>query len=233
MTSYAPRKVSCPRCGHQDSCRLPVAVRAEDEPELVEDLRAGRLRVFACSACEHTYAVDDPLAWLDFERKHWIVCLPAGGERSWRTYENDSMTAWRESMVTHAPPLVRDMSGGFTVRTVFGLAALRDKVVALHAGLDDAWLEVLKLDLIRTVLRFLPEDRPRLIDVRDDALIFTVATRPGEVLAIPRSTYDALCMDPLSWMAAHEQVTRGPYVDVGRLLFSGRAEASVESLPQP
>ena len=209
-----------------------MAVRAEDAPEIVEALREDRLHRFVCGECAHPYVTEEPLAWLNFASKRWFLCLAREAEPAWRTYEHDAVTAWRDAMITHAPPLVRGMSGGFTVRTVFGLTALRDKVAAGRAGLDDAWLEVLKLDLMRTRLRYVPVDRPRLLEVTDDALRFTVDSRPGEVLSVPRTSFEELRMDPLSWATAHEQLSRGPYVDVGRLLFSGRAAAEERSIPR-
>jgi len=119
-------------------------------------------------------------------------------------------------MVENAPPMVREWGKGLELRAVFGLAALREKVLLSDAGIDDAWVEALKLDLMRSG-RFgplHPNNRPRVTQVDDKHLVF------GNI-KVQRTVVDDMMNEPVAWVRAHSSVMGGPYVDVGRLLIPG------------
>ena len=230
MSTFVPRTCRCPACGHAEERRIAVSLSGVLRPDVVEEITHDRFQDFACEGCGQRYVVDDPLIYIDFARKHWVACLPARGEVGWHRYEQESWHAWELNMLRNAPPMVRQQAGGFTIRTVFGLAALRDKLVALRAGLDDRWLEVLKLALMREQGVLSIAHRPRLRVVEADRLRLTVRSRAMELI-VPRSRYEALLLSPLGWISALEAVSRGPYVDVGRLLIGG--EEAVEGAAFP
>ena len=226
MSTFATRRCTCPRCGASEERSLAVTLDGSDQAEAI---LSDRFQSFSCG-CGASYVVDDPFVLVDFERGHWIAALPARNEAAWRRFEHESHQLWQLHVVRSAPPIVREMGARMTIRTTFGLAGLRDKLVALRSGLDDVALELLKLDLMRSELGLAPSLRPRLAAVEADRLLFTVRGRT-EHLAVPRERLDDIALDPLEWAVAHESVSRGPYVDVGRLLIPGHDEAARAAFP--
>jgi hypothetical protein len=131
-------------------------------------------------------------------------------------------------MVDHAPPIVREMADGFAIRTVFGLPALAEKILAWDQGLDDRLIELLKLDLYRSEggPTADPAQRPRLIDSPLGRLDFACdgLLPDGDTLSVPTERLAAIADDLLPWQAALDRVAAGPYVDVGRLFIDGQAD---------
>jgi hypothetical protein len=162
---------------------------------------------------------------IHFERHHWLELFPAPWERAWRALEQDTIRRFEQTAILHAPPMVRDHAGEFVVRTVFGLHALREKLVVLDAGLDDRALEALKLDLLRTEPDLVgdPAVRLRLRTATAELLVLSVhggARAIGELTAA-RARLDLAASEP--WQRTREAVSGGPYVDVGRLLVDRQA----------
>jgi len=104
-----------------------------------------------------------------------------------------------------------------TLRTVFGVAALREKLVAWESGIDDAVVAALSLQILRDGMRSLrPEVRPRLVQVAPQALVFQGSE--GEHWELPRERYDEALVSPY-WVDVVDALSAGTYVDPGRVLF--------------
>lgn len=167
------------------------------------------------------------MLYVDFDQGHWVVMLPAQGEKGWARHEQEAVASWRQNMVVNAPPMMRRLSGKTQVRCVFGLAALREKLLAWQAGLSDSWLEVLKIELMRSGVGWSPARRPRLIHA-GDTLRFEVGS---ERLEVDTALLARIQGQPLDWLSAHEAISSGPYVDVGRLLLPGQTRLETGTLP--
>ena len=167
------------------------------------------------------------MLYVDFSLGHWVVMLPAPGELGWARHEQEATESWRQNMVVNAPPMIRRLSGKSQVRCVFGLPALREKLLAWRADLDDAWLEVLKIELMRSELGWSPSRRPRLVQT-GEALVFEVE---GAQLRVELELLTRIQSQPLDWLPAYEAISAGPYVDVGRLLLPGQSRMESGTLP--
>ena len=101
-------------------------------------------------------------------------------------------------------------------RVVFGAIAATEKHTLWQAGLDDAVVECLKLDLRLRVprLRAHPEADLRVVRV-DDALHF--ATTHGAGLRVPRRRLDQLMADRTGLAHRWPALFAGPFVDHLRL----------------
>lgn len=221
MSTFAQRSYPCPRCGVEAVHTVAVSINAGRRPDLRDAMLAGAFQGFDCAACGQPYRVEDPFVYVDFERREWVSHYPPAREAEWPRLEGEPLEDWRQSMVVHAAPAARAKSAGMKLRAVFGLAALREKLLCFAHGVDDGWLEVLKLDLMRTPrpdgIGFHADARPRLVAVLPDDLVF--GTRSGP-FSVPRAEVQALARDALEWSEAYEAVTRGAYVDVGRILLA-------------
>lgn len=226
MSSFVPRQISCAQCGTATTRSVCLSLNGPRRPDLVEEIQRGRFQRWPC-ACGAPQVVDHAMLYVDFDQGHWITMLPLRGETGWARHEQEAVASWRENMVVNAPPIMRRLSGQTAVRCVFGLAALREKLLAWHAGLSDAWLEILKLELMRSTLGWHPSRRPRLVDTQDQ-LVFEVQ---GEHLGVNAALLTQLQEEPLDWLSAYEAITAGPYVDLSRLLLPGQDKLSTGGLP--
>jgi hypothetical protein len=222
MSIVRERSIACPRCGTTRARRVAVSLQGPLVPNLRAEILDGKFQRFACEDCGDWFFADGPMLWIDFEKKQWIGLFPSRWEAAWRALEGDPLDGWQLGLAAEAPPLVQAMAGGFQVRAVFGFSQLRDKLRALAAGLDDRWLEVLKLDLMRAVegVGLHPGARLELVASDDKSLRFR--NRAGEI-EVPRARLAAMQATPAPWQIALEHVSGGPYVDTGRILVDGNA----------
>ena len=125
------------------------------------------------------------------------------------------MTARAAQVLTgpDAPAAAAALAVGLRVRLVFGLVALREKLLAWDAGLDDVDLELLKLAAMRAVGEPLARAATlRLVACTADAavLLDDAATRWD----VPR---DAL--PPGAFVELRAALGAGCYVDLARLAY--------------
>jgi CpXC protein len=243
MSQYQERSLTCPGCQHVTVRSVAVSLDAERAKEERLQILDGTFQRFACPQCGQVARADGPLVWLDFDAKKWVGVLPEPMERQWWRYEREPQQAFQRNMVENAPGIVREWAPGFVIRAVFGLEALREKLVAWEAGLDDMLLEAYKLALLRSMGPFElgAAARPRLRAVRSgegrgdgegDVLEFWVP-RPEEgqplrlaKVGIARAELDRAAANRAEWAPVIAALSEGPYVDLGRL-FIPRPEAPV------
>lgn len=244
MSIFEPRTLTCPHCGVDAEHAVAVSINGGRSPQYRQQILDGSFQVIACPTCGKKTEADGPFIYIDLRDKIWIGCFPRAWEPAWRSFENEPLDSWRRSMIDHAPSNVRRMADGFRVRAVFGLPALREKLLCLQHGIDDRLLEALKLDLLRRheALAMHPAARPLLIDVDGAALAMVSLLPPPESdgaslgaalgfqatwrnvrFSVPRGELDRIRDDAAAWSAAIVQVSGGPYVDLGRMMLSGTA----------
>ncbi|MDP2307576.1 MAG: CpXC domain-containing protein [Pseudomonadota bacterium] len=224
MSTFGARTVYCPACGAGTERTVVVSLNGGRRPDLRRQILDGTFQRVVCPGCGAPHRLEEPFVYIDFDRKQWITCFPPAREAEWSSLESEPREDWKEAMITYAPPLVRAWSAGFTVRAVFGLAALREKLVCIDQGVHDIWLAVMQLDAMLQLpeVGFHASRRLRLVGVDGELLIHRI---PGTdtSLAVPRGRLVGMQADPLAWSAAYEALGKGPYVDVGRILLAGGA----------
>jgi len=213
MSTFVQKDVDCPHCEVSQTATVAVSVNGERHGEVHIAIRAGLFQQALCTGCGERFEIDLPMVYMDFSQRLWVFLYPKLWEHRWRELEHEPKRAFRTNMVDHAPMMVRDWGEDFRVRAVFGLSALREKILLHEAGLDDAWVEVAKLDLLRRGVcgPFHADSRPRVTAVEEDHIIFGGVT-------LLRSRVREMMDGPVDWVRGHSAVTGGPYVDVGRLL---------------
>lgn len=220
MSIFASRTRACRVCGTDNEHSVAVSLNGDRMPELREQILDGTFQRFACVDCRAIMRIEDAMVYLDFERKEWMTCFPRARESQWHRLELEPMEDWKEAMITHAAPIAREMSAGFKIRAVFGMNALREKLLCFQHTIEDGLLEVLKLDLIRGVsdISFDPHHRLRLYAVEEDTLWFGI-TGTDRTLSAPRELLTEYALEPLEWLSLTERLRRGPYVDLGRIML--------------
>ncbi len=217
MSTFVDTVVECPSCSVEQRVTVAESLNGPRVPDIVEAILAGRFQSFVCNACYSEYVVDRPLVYIDFDAGHWIHMFPRADEPEWEALADEADRAFRNTMVEWAPPMVKSWGERMVRRTVFGLAALREKLTLMRAGLDDVAVEVLKLGLVagdeRLALKPLGADtRLRVVQIVGDLLKLE---DEGYGVAIPSRVLDDIARDPTTDEAL-ERLRASSFVDLAR-----------------
>ncbi len=218
MSTFLDQEIACRACGQRWA--RPVATFLDEPDHLaaaLEALREDRFQRFACPGCGQRVIAARPLRWCDRRARTWIAMLPEAAEPQWPRWERDVHTMARWDIEQEG-----DATDGWTLRLVFGLLSLREKLLIAEAGLDDAVVELLKLELMdaHPDLERAADQRLRLVEAGDRLLSFAGRDGKGrwQGAAATRQRYEAIRGDSELWATARADLVRGPYVDLGRML---------------
>lgn len=219
MSVFVPGRARC-SCGEEIPISLADSLHVSGRPDLRAAIFEETLHRFTCPACGTGMRVEKLLAYTDFERRHWITVFPEQDIRFWSALSAQAEQSFHQVMEVNAPELVRAWSPSFTRRVVFGLGALREKLIVFDAGLDDRYLELLKLMLVRDLgLTLSPNMYLRLHGVLEDQLLYHAeppSPNEGSVrreLYVRREVYEKMKSEPASWQDVFPELFASPVVD--------------------
>lgn len=196
-------------------CGVVLQIHARDhlhvtgEPDVREAIKRGELHTYPCTACGAQVRLDRLLAYTDFDRWHWFAVFPDSARAQWRGAVDFASQSFAATVEQRAAPLVQSWAPRFraSMRAIFGLDSLREKLLAFDAGVDDRLLEALKLEVLRWFQ--LPwNERAALwferLDVERDLIVLAWSERaaasgerapPTRQLAVPADAYRRLALD--------------------------------------
>ena len=217
MSTFLPVEVTCEACGSVQVESLATSLNVTRTPEWKDRVLDGSFQVVTCKSCANTWEAVEPFVYLDFNQRLYVGVYPGSAESVWWMHERDPADAFVRNLGWAAPPVARPVGEGFVVRTVFGLAALREKVIALEASLDDVVLEILKLRLMltRADMTLGVDSRPRLVRVDEGSLVFISS---GAEFPLNRLEYLAVAGDRELSELVYPFLAGHPYCDAGRIL---------------
>ena len=141
MAVFHPCAIRCV-CGNPITVQLAKSINVTRAPAFRAHILAGEFHRAACPACSRNFTVETTFYYTDFARNSLFKVLPRGDRHTWRHASGEV-----EKASSYIPPTVM-VDAGRTLRVVFGMDELREKLVAQDAGLDDRVLELLKVLLI-------------------------------------------------------------------------------------
>lgn len=211
------------RCACGMTVRVVVAesVNAARHPHLRQALLDGQLHRYRCAGCGAELVVEKKLLYFDPQRRQFFVHLP----RPEMAREAESIAVVRQlydaSFGAGTAALLQEVGREMMVRLCFGLSALREKVLADEAGLNDLALEAVKCE----VLGHVPELEHRgaaglwLVQAGATELRFAAETDGAPLpVVVPRATYEAVAAlgaeEIQRWRPG---LARGPHVSMQRL----------------
>lgn len=223
MSQKRTHEIACPFCGREQEVELWDSLDAEENPELREDLLAGRINRVECAGCRKGFRIDLPLVYHDRTLNVFIHYEPLVGGRTLAQAEQGFRAAARELQkalpADVAPP---------EIQLVVEWSELVERVYLLEEGLDARLVEHVKYLMYRQNPAKLPAEAKNLLfdaqDSTDEQLCFVVqdrATRKLEaVLNFARADYEALVnvFDSGDQLALLEEQLPGPYLN-GRLRY--------------
>ena len=228
--------MTCPRCqeafiGHSaDTINILRVPRARDL------VLAGEFHVETCPACALRITIDRTFLYTDFGRRHFLQVFRRAEASRWQRCEATAFRTFAEGFVG-APPAIQEVARTCAVRAVFGLAELAEKLRVWEAGLDDALVELLKLELVTQGPDEITPDHEVLMQTANDERIELLA-RPrdaGEdtevtVFGVERSRYAALEAERPRLEDQWPGLFNAPYVSFRRLAREPAAALGGEAL---
>lgn len=233
MSTFVPTTIVC-RCGEHYTVEVANGLHISLRPDVRRQILDGTFHRFHCPACGATTQVDVLLAFTDFPRRQWFTVAPSTGMPWRRQWLELARSTFQATMVDRAPELVQQWSRELTRRLMFGLASLREKLIASDAGLDDRVVELLKIQLIRGLGGALsPDQYFHLVEVTASELVYERTHVDGMIrpLPVPRGLYDDLAAQPDLESHVQRAFPDGILID-HRAIFAPHEEAR-EPAPSP
>jgi hypothetical protein len=141
MSVFHPHAVAC-ACGEVLTVQLADSINAARSPRIRERILRGELHRTPCPACGRVATVERAFHYIDPSRGALFAVFPRNERHRWRA---------GSAVVERASGLVPDAltpGGPRTLRVVYGMDELREKLVAQDAGLDDRMVELMKVLLV-------------------------------------------------------------------------------------
>jgi hypothetical protein len=224
MSLFYTVTAHCPACEAANTVQLSASVNADRRPDLREAILDGTFQATTCSSCGAAVRLPSHITYIDMRRRQWILVEAIARIDDWQAVETEATDLFNESFGPAAPPVQREVGADLQTRLVFGWPALREKLIAGEAGLDDVVLELMKIAVLRNVPAPPMSDGTEMRLVVADAETLTmrwiesVSEKAVADLPIERSLYDDLAADLEPWAALKAELEAGRYVDVNRIL---------------
>ena len=228
MSVFTPVTVPCPSCGEDVDFEAVYSVNADLRPDLRDAIIEGSFQRQSCNNCQATFRLDPDLSYLDVGRGQWFAVHPAEEMGNWSSLEEEADDLYAGAFGDRAPAAARSVGADIRPRMVFGWAALREKLVAAEAGLDDIELELVKITMLRSLddMPIGAETELRLVGIDENsgdlnmAWILAQDESLIETLRVPRDLYDQISSDHEGWEPLRGKVSVGIFVDMSRLLVA-------------
>lgn len=188
MAITHPHTVRC-SCGETFTAYLADAVNVQRRPATRDEILAGTFHRTRCRACGRETTIEKEFSYVDFARGSLYRVKPRQERDRWQADSAALETDADKVPDALAPRAKR------TLRVIYGLSELREKLLVENARLDDRMLEVLKALVLRDhpFLLQRPRLRMALTDLSDKAFTFTASFDHGAEafrLALPRRVID-------------------------------------------
>jgi hypothetical protein len=149
MSSFTVVTVNCPHCQRDFETGAADSLNVTRMPWAREQILSGLFHEATCTHCGRQANLDRAFLFTDMGRGHFIMVHNTLDIETWRPLEDAADALFSESLSQSPSFTSRPLS--YSLRVVFGLPALADKLRVWDAGLDDAVVEVLKLELFASV----------------------------------------------------------------------------------
>jgi hypothetical protein len=231
MSRILAEQVTCPQCSDVRIRDVVYSVNGGRAPHLRQAVLDGTFGRVACEACGSSFGVDHPFLYVDFEHVQWFGVFHPAQEKDWVHHEREIARSYHLAFGERAPEVARSLGYGMRTRVVFGLSALREKLLAMEAGLDDLMLEATKLRLLLAggVQQWVAGNRLRLESVDETVLVLRWVPPPDaedadtSAVHVLREAYDDIAFNPMEWREVLDALCLGPWVDASRVLLTGAA----------
>src|ERR1044072_7674295 len=193
MAVYHPYTVKC-TCQQSFVAPLARGINVQRTPELKQKIIDGKFHRVTCPNCKKTFTVEKEFSYTDLGNNIFIKVKPVSERHTWK-----QASAALDKEVAQVPGNLSKGSDR-TLRVVFGLGELREKIIATDYNLDDRKVELLKV-LLAYEHPFLiqqPRVRISLDAITGNSIEFIASFDHGDKkfnLGIPRGVADNFIND--------------------------------------
>jgi hypothetical protein len=220
VSLFTNSNYTCGQCGHLYAMEVVGSVNADRRPDLRTAILDETFQESACPSCANTVRMEPSFTYVDAGRGQWIASMPAREMAEYRAGERHAAELFSKSYGALAPAAAQAVGAGLQPRLTYGWPAVREKLLIRELGLDDATVELMKLDLLRRMpdapLR--PGVELRLVSMEEDRMRFEWVGAEDEAvingLSIGRELYDAIAADSAGWAALRGVLLDGFFVDM-------------------
>lgn len=212
------------------------SVNADRRPDFRDAILEDHFQDTTCGSCGKSFRLQPEFNYLDAGRHQWIAAMPASRMLDYLEVEDEVFDLFDRSFGKKAPASAQAIGNGLDVRITFGWPAIREKLFARANDLDDAGLELLKLDILRKLpsAPLGPGVELRLVGLFDGEMAFAwIDTQDEEAIeefTVPREWYDAIADSGETWAPTRDRLQDGPFVDMQKLyLGQGRVATGTGS----
>lgn len=212
------------KCRAEIEVDLAASVNADRRPDLRDAILDGSFQAQDCPECGGLLRLPAHLTYIDIGRRQWILVQSADALERWRAEEVEAQGIFEQNFGAGAPEFSREIGEGLIPRLVFGWPALREKLVVAELALDDATLEMLKIQVMRNVPEapIADETEFRLTGGGAGMLDFSWLDSGTEALlsslAVPRTAYDDIAEEAEDWASLRANFAGKLFVDLKRLV---------------
>lgn len=125
--------------GQEIEANVADSVNIDRTPRVREQILAGEFHRVPSPTGRGRVSVEKAFFYFDFGRKQFFLVLPRWDRHKWQEASRDLREMITRIPETLVPPDQRN------IRVIFGLAELREKLLAFDAGLSDRMVEALKV----------------------------------------------------------------------------------------
>lgn len=224
MSLFKTQTLPCPDCGTAVDFEVVHSVNADRRPDLRDAIVDGTFQQQPCGSCGRLFRVEPELTYLDQAQGLWAAVRPAAERGAWESAEREVSALYARSFGADAGAGAQAVGEKPRPRLVYGWGALREKLVAAGAGLDDVELELFKLAVMRGKAGVMAGGLAelRLTEIDGDNLVLAWFKAGDESfiegLSVPRALYDEIAADHADWQPLRDEVSAGPLVDLQRLI---------------
>lgn len=147
MSWFEPTDLTCPKCHHVFATPTARTVNVTRMPDARSWVMDGSFHVSRCPGCGETITVDRDFLYTDLGREQFALVQPTSQIGRWAHWEEVTLLAF-QGATESGPAFVQDISRRFRIISAFGVRMLGEKLRLAEAGLDDALVELCKLDAI-------------------------------------------------------------------------------------
>ncbi len=212
MSTWRQQELAC-ACGRAVAARVAVGAHVGRAPQVRTSIVDRSFHRFAC-ACKAVIEVDTQFEYFDLDRRQ-LFLVGAGSDRKvWPDFER----RLRETMLrtlAWGSPLTSDLVARLVPRVVFGLEALREKLILADAGLDDGLIECVKIRAIANDPE-LSRGRMRIEAVTSGDVLHVRHELRDDVFEVPASWVHAALHDRASLENRFPDLFGNGYIDLDR-----------------
>jgi hypothetical protein len=220
VSVWTTRVIECPRCSASNELQLADSVHVSRVPEVRSAVLDRTFHRATCRECAAPLEVERQVLYIDVERGHWILVVPALQAERWPELEVEFRNGL-ERALDHGSPLIAPVADDVRRRLVFGYEQLREKLVIWGAGLDDAVVECVKLRAIAADPGLAAPGTELVVDAvtpGDELVILCPRDADVRLLVVPGGLVRATDNQRSALRTRYPELFHGHFVNIARLL---------------